>query len=187
MSIFLLILAYATIGVLFFIIIVGLFWEKSLLLTKAPFIPIPKDVLNNISLQLKLQPDSIVYDLGCGDGRVLEACLKLQPQAKYIGIEKEIVPYCLAWWRLRKFIKTGHCQIIHQNFFKINLTPATCIFTYLFPQLMDDLLPKFQAELQPKTRLVSCDFLFSNKLSLETIDLKRSPHSLGKRLHIYEF
>jgi len=187
MSIFLIIAGYAIIGVLFLIIIIGLFWEKSLLMNKAPFVPIPKDVLPAIAKELNLKPGLTIYDLGCGDGRVLEACLALEPQAHYIGIEKELVPYCLAWWRLRKFIKSGQVQLIKKNFFAVNLTSAQRVFTYLFPKLMDELLPKLNKELIPDTILISCDFLFSNKQSEQVTDLKRPHNALGKRLYRYQF
>lgn len=187
MSATILIINYVIIGLLFAIIIIGIFWIKSLLMNKAPFIPIPKDVVMEIAKTLALSTNSIVYDLGCGDGRVLEACLQLEPQIKAIGIEKEIVPFCLAKWRLRKFIKNGSCQLFHKNFFNISVTEATHVFTYLFPGLMDDLLPKLQKELKPGTKLVSCDFLFHNKQSNQTIDLKRSERSLGRKLYCYEF
>lgn len=187
MTTLLLIIDWAIIALLFGVIIVSVFWMKSLLANKAPFVPIPNDVVPEIAKALGLSANSILYDLGCGDGRVLKACLQLEPKIKAIGIEKEIVPFCLAKWKLRKFNKTASCQLFHKNFFDVSVTDATHIFTYLFPGLMDDLLPKLQQELKPGTKLVSCDFLFHHKQPSQVIDLKRSNRALGRKLYYYEF
>jgi hypothetical protein len=55
-------------------IVVVMFWESSLILTRAPFIPIPAEILPSIVQALDLRDDSLVCDLGCGEGRVLLAC-----------------------------------------------------------------------------------------------------------------
>jgi SAM-dependent methyltransferase len=160
---------------------------RSLSANKTPFVPIPKNILPEIIQALNLSTDSIFYDLGCGDGRILQAGLRLKPQIKTIGIEKEILPFYLAKWRLRKAIAAGSCQVFHQSFFNQSLTKATHVFTYLFPDLMDELLPKLQQELKPGTKLVSCDFAFNTKQPVKIIHLKRANRSLGQKLYCYEF
>lgn len=49
-----------------------LFW--SAFTTRAPFVPAPREILPAIVQALELKKGDVVYDLGCGDGRVLEAC-----------------------------------------------------------------------------------------------------------------
>jgi hypothetical protein len=76
--------------------------------------------------------------------------------------------------------------ILRGDFMKQNLSAADRVFTYLYPGLMDELLPKLEKELHPGTRLVSCDFPFSKKKAKEVIDLER-PKLTGQKLYIYEF
>jgi len=52
---------------------------------------------------------------------------------------------------------------------------------------MDELLPKFQKEFKPGTRLVSLSFKFASKTPIEEIDLKRNKYKLGRKLYVYEF
>ncbi|MFH1259289.1 MAG: methionine biosynthesis protein MetW [Elusimicrobiota bacterium] len=158
------------------------FW--STLTTRAPFIPAPREILPAIVQALELKEGSTVYDLGCGDGRVLEACWRKQPQIKYAGLEKDWLPFWLAKWRLRQ---NKDIKIIRQNFLKRDLSDATHIFLYLFPEVMDQLLLKFEKELRPGTRVISCSFRFSRKEPISRIDLHRSKELLGRDLHVYEF
>ncbi|SRR3989339_471745 len=164
------------------VIMALLFW--STLTTKAPFIPVPREILPAIVQALEIKEGNMVYDLGCGDGRVLEACWNQQSQTRYVGLEKDLIPFWLAKWRLRH---SKGIKIIRQNFFKHNLSDATHIFLYLFPKMMDQLLPKFEKELRSGTRVVSCSFRFSRKEPTERIDLHRPEGLLGRELFIYEF
>ncbi|MFA6355189.1 MAG: class I SAM-dependent methyltransferase [Candidatus Paceibacterota bacterium] len=156
---------------------------------KVPFIGIPIGVLKNIEKELNLRDGSVVYDLGCGDGRVLFYLAKNNPKYKYIGIESSLFPYLLAkslsWWF--KKVNKINVEIIKKDFFKEDLSNATHIFTYLYPNVMDDLLPKLDKELKRGTVLVSASFHFTTKREIREIDLKRGKYQLGKLLYIYEF
>lgn len=187
-STLLLILALLALGLLFVGLIISLLWQKSLVFTKAPFVCLPLEVIPEIINQLNLTPESIFYDLGSGDGRILAAAHQKTPLAKFYGVEKELLAHIIAKHKLKNLIKTGHLNLIHKNFFKTNLSQASHVFTYLFPELMNDLLPKLQKELKPGTILISCDFPFSKKSPEQIVTLSnRPPHALGKRLLVYKF
>ena len=167
------------------IFLLGL-WQN-VLFTKAPFVPLPKKALPDVIQVLNLQPGDRLYDLGCGDGRVLIAAWRQQPQARFIGIDKDWLPAICSHWRLWRAGRPSQIEILRKNFFKQDLSNATHIFTYLFPKLMDNLLPKLTAELRPGTRLISCDFYFTNKKPIQIIDLQRPKNALAKKLYVYEF
>lgn len=162
-----------------------LFWESSLIFTRAPFIPSPAVIAPEIIDALELDENSVLYDLGCGEGHVLLAGKLKQPKAKFVGIERSWVPYLAAKYKARE--DGRNLEFIRSNFFKCDLSPANRVFVYLFPGLMNDLLPKLQKELKPGTRLVSCDFEFKDKQPVKIIDLNRPKNSLGRRLLIYQF
>ena len=156
---------------------------------KVPFVGIPIKTLKDIEKALELKDDSVVYDLGCGDGRVLFHLYKNNPKAKYIGIEYSLFPFILASVR-NLFIKKNNkddIKIIKGDFFKFDLSNSTHIFTYLYPSMMDDLLKKFDDELKEGTRLVSASFHFTTKGAQEEIDLKRNKYQLARKLYVYEF
>ncbi len=172
--------ALAAIAVVVLIILAAVF-------TKAPFVPVGKKTIPRIVQALNIKPNSQVYDLGCGDARVLIAAWREQGQAEYFGLDKDWLPIICSWWKIFLVGRPKNITVLKRDFFKQDLSRATHIFVYLFPKLMDQLLPKLQAELKPGAKLVSCDFCFSNKKPAQVINLNRPRKSLGKKLFIYEF
>ncbi len=164
-------------------------WSIGNFKNKVPFVTASGAVLKDIANSLDVKEGSVVYDLGCGDGRILFYLSKLTPRALYIGIENNRLPIILA--RIESFYnnkKTGNkVEIINQDFFKTDLSNATHIFTYLYPQIMEDLLPKFEKEFKPGTKLVSLSFKFREKKPIQEIDLNRSKYKLGRKIYVYQF
>ncbi|MFA6251311.1 MAG: hypothetical protein WC603_01660 [Candidatus Paceibacterota bacterium] len=171
------------------IVVLFVFWSIGNFRNKVPFVTASNAVLKDIAKALMITDDSVVYDLGCGDGRVLVYLSRLNPKAKYIGIENNILPLLLS--RIESFWsnkKTGNkIEIINGDFFKQDLSKATHIFTYLYPNIMDELLSKFEKELKPGTKLVSLSFKFSGKNYSNEVDLMRSKYKLGRKLYVYQF
>ena len=166
-----------------------LLWMWSNIRAKVPFVRIPNKVLKDIEKALNMKEDSVVYDLGCGDGRVLFYLYKNNPKATFIGIENSDFPALVARihaWIHRKIYKSN-IIIYKKDFFDVDISNATHIFTYLYPNVMDDLITKFDKELKRGTRLVSASFHFTSKKEVELIDLKRNKYQLGKLLYVYEF
>lgn len=153
---------------------------------RAPFIPISQEILEDIVKALELKQGSIMYDLGSGDGRVVFASALSQPSIKAIGVERSVLPYVISHIeKKRKGTKNAH--FVRANFFNVPMGEATHVFLYLFPGLMNALLPKFEKELKPGTRVVSCDFKFKDKQPIQIIDLRRKKYNLGRKIYIYEF
>jgi SAM-dependent methyltransferase len=164
------------------------FWMITAFKSKVPFITIPTALLPAIKDALMIKEGSTIYDLGCGDGRILFYLSGIIPKATYIGIENNPFPLLLvklrSWWERKK----GYNITIHnQDFFARDLTDATHIFMYLYPNVMDDLLPKFDKELKKGTRVVSASFKFTQKRPIQEIDLRRSKYKRVRMLYVYEF
>ena len=157
--------------------------------SKVPLISIPYKVLEDIEKALELKDGSVFYDLGCGNGRILFYLAHKYPNVKFIGIENAKFPILIAniisW--LNKKINNIDVKIIKRSFFDVDLSRATHIFTYLYPDIMNDLLPKLKKELKPKTRLVSVSFYFKDKKEIKEINLKRNKYQLAQKIYIYEF
>jgi SAM-dependent methyltransferase len=187
--ILLFILQIISLVILFSIIMLLTLWAIGNFRNQVPFVTTSNSILKDIEKALSIKDDSIVYDLGCGDGRILMYLSRMNPKAKYIGIENNLFPIILA--RIGSFFNNkktkNKIEIIKNDFFKQDLKNATHVFAYLYPHVMDDLLSKFEEELRPGTRLVSLSFGFMNKNPIEEIDLKRNKYRLGRKLYIYEF
>lgn len=182
-------LSVLAIIILFIVLCLLLLWMWSSVKAKVPFITVPNKTLKDIEKALNINENSVVYDLGSGDGRVLFYLYKNNPKVKYIGIENSQFPFLLAsvrnWWHKKKY--KSDITMFRKDFFNVDISDATHIFTYLYPNVMDDLIPKFDKELKKGTRLVSASFHFTNKKEIEEIDLKRGKYQLAKKIYVYEF
>jgi cyclopropane fatty-acyl-phospholipid synthase-like methyltransferase len=186
-------LLYILIWVLTIVVVIVfvllIIWMVTGFRAKVPFVPVPDPVLKDIYKILDIKDTSVLYDLGCGDGKVLFYIAKRVPKARYIGIENVLFPLILAhakaWWN-----RTRHgtkIEILNQDFFQHDLSLATHIFTYLYPNVMDDLLPKLDKELKPGTKLVSATFKFTLKQPVAEFDLGRASYKLARKIFVYQF
>ena len=120
-----------------------------------PFIPTPLAAVEMILEAAGLKPGDIVYDIGCGDGRIVYLAVK-KYGVKGTGFELSPVVYLLAkarqlLWRSQACIKFGNIK-------QQDLSGADVIFCYLYPQVMRELEPKLMAEMKKGARLISHDY-----------------------------
>lgn len=156
---------------------------SSLRQVRAPFVPAPRRMIRALCPLVSLDQASVVYDLGCGDGRILRSLRRRFPAARYVGIENDLFPYLLA--RLASWkLASDRLMLKRKNFFLEDVSPATHIILYLFPEVMDQLLPKLERELKAGTLLFSLDFQFAGKNPERVI---KTPELKGRRISIYRF
>ena len=152
----------------------------SLIRMPAPFVPTSGKIQGFIIDAMKLTPTSIMYDLGSGEGRVVAAGFKAQPQATYYGVELHQLPHLLAKARWLFMGRPKNVYFVQEDIFSTDISKASHIFMYLLPEVLESLLPKLQKDLKKGTRVVTCDFAFVKKSPLETREI---PASLGRRLY----
>jgi precorrin-6B methylase 2 len=103
----------------------------------APFNPINISALTIVfeMLQIeKLSEGSILYDLGCGDGRVLVEACKTNDLLRAIGVEYDLSLYIRATENIRKNCFDSRASIIHDNVLNVSFKDASAIFVYLVPE-----------------------------------------------------
>jgi SAM-dependent methyltransferase len=148
-----------------------------------PYVPISRKLFPFIEQELALGDNSVFYDLGCGDGKVVAYIAKKYPGVQCVGIEFSLMPYLLSRYRTRNL---PNVTIKHRNFLTEDISQATHIYLYLFPVLMPKLLQKFQAELQNGTKVLSCDFKFPEIVAEHQVKTGR-PAGLGGTIYSYIF
>jgi SAM-dependent methyltransferase len=147
--------------------------------TDVPFVPTDFDFLPRIAEALEIRPEDVVYDLGCGDGRLLFYCARRNPQAKFIGIERN--PLLAAYASIKKFVlRTHNVEIRHEDFFNVDFSDATRVFVFLLPEIMRDIAPKLQAP-----RIVSRAFEIPRIKAAQEFVLKDAPASPGNTYTVY--
>jgi cyclopropane fatty-acyl-phospholipid synthase-like methyltransferase len=102
----------------------------------------------------KVGREDTVYDLGCGDGRIVIAAAR-DFGARGVGIEIDPVLVREARENARKAGVADRVEIRQGNIFEVDTSPATVVALYLLEKLNVQLRPKLQRELRPGARVVS--------------------------------
>ena len=98
-----------------------------------------------------------VYDLGCGDGRIVIAAVR-DYGARGIGIDINPVRIRESRRNAQKAGVGQKASFVTQDFFKTDLSQATVVTLYLDPRVNLRLRPKLIRELKPGTRVISNSF-----------------------------
>jgi protein-L-isoaspartate O-methyltransferase len=125
--------------------------------TLAPSYPSPQAVVDRMLALADIKPGQIVYDLGCGDGRiVITAATKFDAKAVGVEIRRDIFESTAA--HVASLGLTDQVHIIHGDALKTNLAPADVVTLYLLTSSNERLRPVLEAQLRKGARVVSHDF-----------------------------
>ena len=100
----------------------------------------------------------VLYDLGCGDGRIVVAAAKRGARATGIDIDPSPLIFARANARRAGADVEARVRFVRGNFFEANLRDATVVTLYLSPEVNQRLLPMLLDELAPGSRIVSHKF-----------------------------
>ena len=121
------------------------------------FVPTPADVVAGMLRLANVKRADVVYDLGCGDGRiVIQAAKRYGARGVGIDIDPERIEEASRNARTAKV--ADRVRFLNQDLFESDLGEATVVTLYLLPRLNLKLRPKLLAELKPGTRIVSHGF-----------------------------
>jgi len=122
-----------------------------------PYVPTPYEVVREMLRLAKVGKDDVVFDLGCGDGRILITAAR-EFGARAVGIElrKDLVEQCIK--NVREAGLEDRILVIEGDFFDFDLSEATVVTLYLLTTVNEKLRPKLERELRPGARVVSHDF-----------------------------
>jgi SAM-dependent methyltransferase len=134
------------------------------------YVPTPQPIVDKMLELARIKKDDVVYDLGCGDGRIVVTAAK-RYGARAVGFD--IDPERVAEARLNvKKNKVEHLVSIEQkDIFTLDLTPASVVTLYLLPKLNDRLVPQLE-KLAPGSRVVSHNYDFTDIVPVQSLDMK---------------
>jgi SAM-dependent methyltransferase len=129
------------------------------------FVPTPDDVLAKMLEVAGVTKDDVVYDPGCGDGRIVIAAAK-KFGCRGVGIElsPKLVKEAEANARRNNVDKL--VRIIEDDIYTVDMSAATVVTLYLLPDMNVKLIPQLQ-KLKPGSRIVAHDYAFRNRVQPE--------------------
>jgi 16S rRNA A1518/A1519 N6-dimethyltransferase RsmA/KsgA/DIM1 with predicted DNA glycosylase/AP lyase activity len=107
----------------------------------------------------KVEPDDLVYDLGCGDGRLIVTAAR-RYGARAVGIEIDPLRYLWCQLLITTLGLRDRVRIIYGDFFTKDFSDADVVTCYLLQETNRKLQGKLKQELLPNTRVVSHYFTF---------------------------
>lgn len=133
--------------------------------SNAPYVPTHNHLVEKMLDMAEVKKDDLVIDLGAGDGRIVVAAASRGARATGYEINPILVPIANLRIQNAKFKNQNDrskCKILWKNFWKQDLSEATVITIFGFPNMMGRLEEKLQKELQRGSRVVSHAFKFPN-------------------------
>ena len=147
-----------------------------------PYVPTPRAVIEKMLELAEVKKGDVVYDLGCGDGRiVVTAAKKYGVKAVGVDIDPERVEESRE--NVRKNNLEKLVTIKKADIFTLDFKEATVITLYLLPEVNVKLMPQL-ARLKPGARIVSHDFPMRGARPSKVVRMKAPDYRGHEREHI---
>ena len=126
-------------------------------LPTVPYVPTPDEVVDKMLTMAKVNKNDVVYDLGCGDGRIVITAAK-KYGARGVGIDLNPERIKEANENLKKAGVGDRVRFMVGDLFEANFAEASVVTLYLLPQVNVALRPQLWRQLKVGTRVVSHAF-----------------------------
>jgi SAM-dependent methyltransferase len=148
----------------------------------APYVPSPSDVVDRMLVLAQVTKDDVVYDLGCGDGRIPIAAAK-KYGARGVGVD--IDPARIAESRANaKAAGVEHLvEFRLEDAMTVDVSPATVVTLYLLSGSNAKLRPILTRQLRPGARIVS--HMFSMGMDWPADKVDRFTSERGDQVTLY--
>ncbi|MGD0000410.1 MAG: methyltransferase domain-containing protein [Bryobacteraceae bacterium] len=149
----------------------------------APYVVSPISVVDKMLEAASLRRGEVLYDLGCGDGRIVLAAAK-NFGARAVGVEISESLVKLAREQAESQGLQNQVKIIAGDMLNVDLSQANVVSLYLMTEANDTLRPKLERELKPGARVVSLEFKMRGwkPSHVEKVELHNHPYMI----YVYE-
>ena len=123
-----------------------------------PYVPSSLKTAKRMLEIAEVGPRDVVYDLGCGDARILVLAVELFKAKKAVGYEIRRELYKTALEQVEALNFRERVTIVNGDLFNADVSEATVITLYLSRRMNKKLKQKLEREARPGTRIVSHGF-----------------------------
>lgn len=138
----------------------------------APFVPTPMPVVQRMLEMAGVGPEDIVYDIGCGDGRIVIEAAKTFG-ARGVGIEIDPELYEMSKANAATAGVDHLIEFLNMDATRVDISAATVVTIYLLPESNELLRPIFEAQLKPGAVVVSHNYAMDRwadrRIGFETV------------------
>ena len=146
-----------------------------------PYVPTPQNVVDEMLRLANVTKNDVVYDLGCGDGRLVITAVKNFGAKRGFGVDIDPQRIQDSNANAKAAGVTDRVSFAVQDLFQTDLKDATVVTLYLLPEVNLRLRPKLLSDLRPGTRVVSHSFDMGDWKPQKTITVTPG----GQRLYLW--
>jgi predicted O-methyltransferase YrrM len=150
----------------------------------APYVNSPEHAVEKMLDMANLKTGETLYDLGCGDGRILIAAAE-RYKVKAVGIEISEHLAKRAAENVKKAGLQDRVRVVHGNFMQTDLRQANVVTLYLATTANESLRPNLERYLRPNTRVVSYDYPIPGWKAINTSETE-GLHGATHTIYLYE-
>lgn len=119
----------------------------------APWVPMNKKDEERFLALADIKPGQKMYDIGCGDGRVVAAAASAGAKAQ--GFEISLFPFILASIRRLFHKDRSRMKISYRDIWSVDLSDADIVYFFLMPKVYPKLRVKLEKELKKGTKVIA--------------------------------
>lgn len=147
----------------------GLAEERPWRALDVPYVPTPQPVVEKMLDMAQVRPGDVVYDLGCGDGRIVVTAAKKRG-ARGVGIDLNPQRIAEAKANAEKAKVSDKVNFVVGDLYKADFSEASVVTLYLLPSVNRELRPQLWKQLKEGTRVVSHAFDMGDEWPPEKVE-----------------
>jgi SAM-dependent methyltransferase len=149
----------------------------------APYVPTPADVVDRMLTLAKVGPRDVVYDLGCGDGRIVIAAAQ-NFGARGVGIDIDANLINQAEANAKAAGVDRRVEFLIQDAMTVDVSDATVVTLYLLSASNVKLRPILTRQLRRGARIVSHSFAMGD-WEPDVVDTFRDSNGTSRTLYLW--
>jgi precorrin-6B methylase 2 len=150
------------------------------------FYPTPQKVVDAMCRLAKVGKDDVVYDLGCGDGRMVVTAVKAFDAKRGVGVDLDPQRIKESKEGAKEAGVTGKVEFRVGDVLKVNdLSDASVVLLYMGDDVNELLKPILQKTLKPGSRVVSHRFLMGNDWPPDTTEIVNDTEIGDCEIHLW--
>lgn len=147
------------------------------------YVPTPQPVVDKMLELAQVGKDDLVYDLGCGDGRIVVTAAK-RYGARAVGFDIDPARIADARMNIQKNNVQDLVTVELKDLFTVDLSPATVVTLYLLPELNNRLVPQLE-KLAQGSRVVTHDYDIDGVIPVRALDMKPAGEDQEHSVYFY--
>jgi len=147
------------------------------------YVPTPHDVVLKMLAIAQVEKKDVLYDLGCGDGRIMVMAAK-KFGCRAIGFDVDPQRVRETRQNIEKNKVQRLVEVRQEDVFKLDLSPASVVTMYLLPALNVRLIPQLE-KLKPGSRIVTHDFDIEGYRPDRAIEITSNEDNVEHRVYLF--